>query len=396
MKNVLLIILATFTLSSINAQKGIQFIEGKSWDEVLNIAEQQNKIVFLDAYTTWCGPCRKMSRDVFPLQSVASIYNDRFVNVKMDMEKGFGVQVAKKYGIRAFPTLLFVDANGEVLHRVAGYQDEKGMIALANAATNPTFQLAAMRKRYLSGERDANFLYQYAYATKNAMEDRSYFKIAQQYLNTQEDWSLEKNMRFILDFVSRTDTKTFDYLISNRSAFDSKFGEREVTRTVERLVSTRIDQLLSLKNGEEQKMFDEASDIFNKAYPHKATGLTASFKMTYYRNGGDRKNFALAAIEYVENMPEISADELSDIAYTFYRVIEDQDQLKLALKWSKKALKMQKDVDFYETTAALYHKLEKVRKSKKYIKKGIKYAKSVDENYDNLTQFLERINGDNA
>ena len=216
-------------------------------------------------------------------------------------------------------------------------------------------------------------------------------KIAKEYLATQDDWSSKQNMKFILDFVSRTDMSMFNYLIKNRSEFNQAFGAREVTAKVERLISVRIDQLLSLKNGEDETTFAEANKLFEKVYPEKAKGMTASFKMTYYRNGGDRQSFATAAVEYVELMPSLSASELSDIAWTFYRVIEDEDQLKKALRWAKKALKMEKDVAHYDTVASLYQKIGSKRKAKRYAKKGIKYAKSVDEPYDNLEELIDAL-----
>ncbi len=389
MKNLGLLLLLVFSLNIAMAQQGVQFIEDKSWEEVLAVAKKENKVVFLDAYTTWCGPCKKMSRDIFPLSSVSDTYNSTFINVKMDMEKGDGIKVARRYGIRVFPTLLYVNSEGEVLHRIAGFQNEKQLLTLAKDAIDPMRQLAGLKRKYNAGVRNESFLYTYAYACKNALENRTYYTIANEYLNTQKDWSSKKNMKFILDFVTRTDAKMFDYLLDNRTAFETSFGKTPINRTVERLVSTRIDQLLSFKDGETDKIFEEAKVIFSKVYPDRAKGLTASFKMTYHRNGGDRKNFALAAIEYVDYMPTLSADELSDIAWTFYRVIEDKKQLKLALKWSRKALKMQKEITHYDTVASLYYKLGKKRKARKYAKKGIKFAKSKNEAHDNLSELLE-------
>ncbi len=394
MKNFWYILIFCFSLNMAIAQTGIEFVEDKTWEEVLTIAEKENKIVFLDAYTTWCGPCKKMSREVFPLEQVGSVFNENFINVKMDMEKGEGKKVARKYGIRAFPTLLFVNSDGDVVHRVAGFRDSKGLLSLAADANNPTRQLAYMKKKYDEGNREPAFLYDYAYARLQAFADKGYIKIANEYLETQQDWSSEKNMKFVFDFVNRTDAKMFDYLLDNRAAFESKFGQREVNGKVEKLVSTRIDQLLSLKSGEEDATFNEASALFSKVYGEKSKALTSSFKMTYYRNGGDRANFALAAIEYVEHMKDdMTPMELADIAWTFYRVIEDEKQLETALGWARKALKAEKEVSHYDTVASLYYKLENKGKAKKYAKKGIKFAKSQGESHDGLTELMEMIDG---
>ena len=73
-------------IATVNGQGGVSFIKDKPWEEVLKLAAAEDKLIFMDAYTTWCGPCKKMDRQVFPLESVGNFYNDKFISVKMDME----------------------------------------------------------------------------------------------------------------------------------------------------------------------------------------------------------------------------------------------------------------------------------------------------------------------
>ncbi|MCS3870718.1 thiol:disulfide interchange protein [Chryseobacterium ginsenosidimutans] len=96
--------------------QGIKF-EDTNFKAVLAKAKKENKLVFIDAYASWCGPCKLMVKNVFPQKPVGDYYNAHFVNAKIDMEKGEGVDLAKKYNVKAFPTYLFVDGNGEVVHR---------------------------------------------------------------------------------------------------------------------------------------------------------------------------------------------------------------------------------------------------------------------------------------
>jgi len=70
---------------------GINFVENKSWKEVLAMAREKNKLIFLDAYASWCGPCKYLQRDVFTDEEVGKFFNDVFINVKMDMEQGEGL-----------------------------------------------------------------------------------------------------------------------------------------------------------------------------------------------------------------------------------------------------------------------------------------------------------------
>ncbi len=84
---------------------------------------KKTKLVFVDCYTVWCGPCKQMAEKVFPLKEAGDYFNANYVNIKIDMEKGEGVEIAKKYQVSSFPTFLILDANGKELGRVIGSSD---------------------------------------------------------------------------------------------------------------------------------------------------------------------------------------------------------------------------------------------------------------------------------
>ena len=94
-----------------------------SFSEALKRAEVEDKLLFVDCFTTWCGPCKRLSKVVFKDSLVADYFNRHFVNLKMDMEKGEGVELRKKYGVHAYPTLLFINSSGEVVYRLVGAED---------------------------------------------------------------------------------------------------------------------------------------------------------------------------------------------------------------------------------------------------------------------------------
>lgn len=116
----------------ISAEPGIQFTD-VAWRDVLKQAKAQKKIIFLDAYASWCGPCKMLQKNVFTQKSVGDYYNSRFINVKMDMEKGEGPALAQVYPLEAYPTLLFIDGNGRVMKKVLGYQSPEDLIAIGRS-----------------------------------------------------------------------------------------------------------------------------------------------------------------------------------------------------------------------------------------------------------------------
>ena len=68
--------------------QGIEFMDNEPWSKVLQRAKEQNRLIFMDCYTVWCGPCKGLAQDVFPQKQVGDFFNAHFVNVKYDMEKG--------------------------------------------------------------------------------------------------------------------------------------------------------------------------------------------------------------------------------------------------------------------------------------------------------------------
>jgi thioredoxin 1 len=115
-----------------NAEKGIQFTEG-SWASLLKKAKRENKLIFLDAYTTWCGPCKQLQKNVFTREDVAGVFNGNFINVKIDMEAGEGPALARRYPIEGYPTLFFINGKGKVVKQLLGYQQPQDLIKAAKS-----------------------------------------------------------------------------------------------------------------------------------------------------------------------------------------------------------------------------------------------------------------------
>ncbi|GAB3930246.1 hypothetical protein GCM10028804_39730 [Larkinella terrae] len=116
--------------SAVSTEPGIQFSEA-SWKAQLEKAKAENKLVFLDAYTSWCGPCKMLQKNVFTQPAVGEFFNKEFVNVKIDMEKGEGPELALQYPLEGYPTLLFIDGDGKVVKKVLGYQSPEQLLAIA-------------------------------------------------------------------------------------------------------------------------------------------------------------------------------------------------------------------------------------------------------------------------
>lgn len=127
-------IFSFFSFTKQKTQKqSIQFIE-QDWNAALTKAKQNNKLIFLDIYAVWCGPCKMLKNQTFTNKEVATFFNDNFINASIDAEKGIGTKLSASFQVSAYPTLIFTNANGEVVLYTVGFMNAKELMAFAQAA----------------------------------------------------------------------------------------------------------------------------------------------------------------------------------------------------------------------------------------------------------------------
>jgi thioredoxin 1 len=114
---------------------GIQFIEA-NWSKAVAEAKKQKKMIFIDAYTSWCGPCRMLKQRTFTDKAAGDFFNKHFINIALDMEQGDGIAFAQKYQIAAYPTLLIMDADQKSVSMSEGYINPAQLIEFGKYVIN--------------------------------------------------------------------------------------------------------------------------------------------------------------------------------------------------------------------------------------------------------------------
>lgn len=163
MKHILYILLGCLlSFNQLSAQEGITFFHG-TWAQAKEQAQEADKLIFIDFYTQWCGPCLIMAETVFLDNKVAVFYNDTFVNLKIDAEQGEGKTLAAKYKVRSFPTFLFVNPKTEeIVHASSSRQDAETFIFTGRSALNKRTTSVYLNKEFEKENTDPDFLIDYA------------------------------------------------------------------------------------------------------------------------------------------------------------------------------------------------------------------------------------------
>lgn len=117
-----------FTVNS-----GIKF-DKLGFDKALKQAKSSDKLIFIDVHTSWCGPCKEMAKTTFQSDEVGDVFNKKFINLKIDAEKDAdGPSISKKYGVSAYPTLLFINGDGKLVKKLVGKQSEEKLLSVASS-----------------------------------------------------------------------------------------------------------------------------------------------------------------------------------------------------------------------------------------------------------------------
>lgn len=196
--------------------QGVNF-EPLTFDEALAKAKKENKLVFLDCYTEWCGPCRAMLTNVFSRKEAGDFFSPKFVCVKFNMEKGEGLELREKLGVKSYPTFFIICPNGSVQHKIVGGDVLEQFITKVGRGLDTKTSYAYLNKIYAKGKMTRPQLMTYTVVLNDAGEReksdeiRKMFegKLTEKDKMTTEYWSvIEKNpygtddFKFVLNHVA--------------------------------------------------------------------------------------------------------------------------------------------------------------------------------------------------
>ena len=210
--------------------QGVKFESG-TWKEILTKAKTENKTIFVDVYTKWCGPCKHVSETVFPQEKLGEYYNSRFINFKIDAESPAGKEFVKTYPVTGYPTFFFIDGNGKVIHKIVGAKDVDGFISEAKMITMYARHggIDNMMAAIKNGTADKELLYDY-YISANKKSKPEALNLYLKALPTEE--LIDENNKLIEE-ISLYDkdlmTRLVDEIVkaSNDGRFsDGKYAEK--------------------------------------------------------------------------------------------------------------------------------------------------------------------------
>ncbi len=347
MRCIVLLLLIISSLNQVSSQ-GIDFFHG-TWEEALEQAQIQDKVIFVDAFTTWCGPCKRMSKTVFTDKAVGEFFNQNFINMKIDMEKTPGRKFQQEYPVAAYPTLYFIGSDGKVVFKTTGGRQVEQFIELGQSVLGRTDKSGEYAEKYDKGDRDPQLIYQYVRALNKA--GKPSLKISNDYISSQDDLTTEFNLRFIYEATVEADSRIFDKLIEYRSRIEALESKKAVAQKIENACKKTAQKAIEYKSDD---LHEEAKSKMTAHCPKKAEAFNTEVDLTYFRAKGDAENYLKVCNTYVKKEIKDDPEKLHTLSKEIMiSFSSDFKAMKYAEKIAKKAANSGNLYNYYYTYAEI-------------------------------------------
>ncbi|WES99758.1 thioredoxin fold domain-containing protein [Chryseobacterium arthrosphaerae] len=381
-------ILSTLFIGVFAWAQGIKF-EDSNFASILAKAKKENKLIFVDAYASWCGPCKLMVKNIFPLQSVGDYYNAHFINAKIDMEKGEGIDLAKKYNVKAFPTYLFIDGNGEAVHRTLGYVEEKDFIQFAKDAEDPNRRLTSLKQQFEKGEKAPEFLKNLAMLT--IYNDPEFAgKVLNRYFGQKAALDQE-DVQLLLSGVQTTESPLY-------KIFQDK--KEDIQKFLPADKYEKFDKNIKL-NTVAKKAYNADTKTWNDSYfmtetqkflsKEEADKILKRMKANRALKNKDIPAYEKLIMELYQDYSAASSEELNSLAWNFFENVSNKASLEKAIVWAQESVKKDQNYANTDTLANLYNKIGDKKNAKIWAEKSIELAKSTKQDSTDTEKLLKSL-----
>lgn len=301
---------------SIAQAQGIAFeSEGATLTQATAKAKSENKLVFVDCYTQWCGPCKKMARDIFPQEKVGKYMNARFVNLKIDMEASYADGLAKEWQVSGYPTFIIFNADGKEIGRFMGGSDADNFIKRVEEYSVVDTSDVSLEDRWNKGERNDAFLKQYLASLTATYKRDQADMVAETLLNGKEEtFATDQELATIfIKHINNPFASSFIYTALHHKALSATVGKQNVDMKIRNVLSNYTKQLYVKKDDKmvlDESLFAAYQALLRRLKIADADHYRLTVLIEAAEKGGNMQEYVTLIKEYLAT-PNLDASDMT-------------------------------------------------------------------------------------
>lgn len=337
MKTLIPIFFSIFVFCSSSFAEGMQFFQG-SFEEAKELAKEEDKLIFVDAYTTWCGPCKKMAKNVFPKKEVGAFYNENFINLKMDMESQAGRKFDSKYSVGSYPTFLFINGEGDIVLKDKGAKPVDSFIKVGKMALSKHDSSDKFAKMYEDGDRSPKTVLKYIKSLNRNGENS--LKVANNYLKKSTPMN-EENLKILYEATTQADSRIFDMFLKNESKLIALFGKDKIQNKAKFALENTIQKAIEYQT---ISLMDEVYEKAGKSLGRDASAFNLKAEVVYQASTKNIEEAIKSSKKYLKKSIAEDYDAQFELSQILYENFEKEQQVlsfneSLICKCAKKTAK---------------------------------------------------------
>jgi thiol-disulfide isomerase/thioredoxin len=415
--------------------------EFDDFEKAKEASAEKDELIFVNIYAEWCGPCRAMENSVFTQMEVAILFNSQFVNFRIDSDTPEGKALAKLYAIKEYPTYLFINHSGEIIHKVIGFHSSEKFLEEANATILKKERFVSIKtldSTYQRGENNPEFLY--SYLKRKSFEEGSQPSLLDSYLDVvpKSELKTEKVLAIISDNVTSVSSKGFYILSESLSRFMQMTEPQQKAilhgisnskrMTFREAVEKKDDELFNVlidavhatsysmeaafaeerqfrydyakltKNFKHFKIIahEEASQIMMKTPEDFANQTAETFKD--FKKAAAGKGISTSSGRYkmmLDGLKDVATKsasfQLNEFAWGYFDMASEEQDLKNAIKWSAYSIKLTENPANWETYAFLLKKIGRKKDAQKALKQAVRLGRKSGVETESIKKDYQKI-----
>lgn len=390
MKNYLMFLFLILCLNKADAQnKGLQF-QDISYEQALQKSAAEKKPVFLFGFATWCHFCEYMKDSVLPTEAVGNFYNQNFICIKMDLEKEGKNLNQKIIRAKSFPVLLFMNSQGEMLHRVTGKKDAQDFLQIGSEALDSTKQLRTFAYKYRDGKLSPLQTYEYFKMVDRAGMDNQ--SLINNYLTLipEDKLTATYSWKIMYELFRDIEQPCMKLVLDHRADYTAKYTADSIDN---KIMGLYINALMNKVQMLDSNGYTSIQEKLRASKIDLAEKIIAFADLNKMKMKGEWEAYFRNAVLFVDQYAQNDYRRLNDIAYNIFEKAYDKDLLRKAEGWSKKAVTLMDTYRNNYTLACLYYRNEKYDEARTVLYHAIDLATKQGMEPKQALQLISRLPG---